>query len=197
MTNVDFDAAYRGVPPWDIGRPQPAIAAAAEAGALRGRVLDVGCGTGEHALLAAAHGLESMGIDASPAAIDRAKAKAVTRGLSARFLVADALALHAAETGTFDTIIDTGLFHVFDDAPRERYVRSLEGVTQAGSMLLLMCFSDRGPLIDGGPRRVSESELRTAFDDGWEIMAIEPREFTVVSLPFDSFPAWLATIVRR
>jgi SAM-dependent methyltransferase len=45
-----FDAAYHGTPPWEIGRPQPALAELAEAGALRGRVLDVGCGTGEHAL---------------------------------------------------------------------------------------------------------------------------------------------------
>jgi SAM-dependent methyltransferase len=53
----DFDALYAGTPPWDIGRPQPAFLALAEAGAVRGRVLDVGCGTGEHALMAAGSGL--------------------------------------------------------------------------------------------------------------------------------------------
>ena len=38
----DFDALYAGTPPWDIGRPQPAFLALAEAGQVRGRVLDVG-----------------------------------------------------------------------------------------------------------------------------------------------------------
>ena len=41
----------------------------AQAGVLRGQVLDVGCGTGEQALMAAGLGLEATGIDAAPAAI--------------------------------------------------------------------------------------------------------------------------------
>jgi hypothetical protein len=50
----DFDSVYmQGVPPWDIGRSQPAFAELAERGLLVGRVLDAGCGTGEHALMAA------------------------------------------------------------------------------------------------------------------------------------------------
>ena len=69
----DFDALYAGTPPWDIGRPQPAFLALAEAGAIRGRVLDVGCGTGEHVLMAADLGLDATGLDAAPTAIDAAR----------------------------------------------------------------------------------------------------------------------------
>ncbi len=39
-------------PPWDLGRPQSAFLGLADQGAIRGRVLDVGCGTGEHVLVA-------------------------------------------------------------------------------------------------------------------------------------------------
>ena len=87
-----FEAAYAGTPPWDIGRPQPAFLALVEAGLVTGRVLDVGCGTGEHTLLAAGMGLEAVGIDSAPTAIDRARRKAVERGLPARFVLGDALA---------------------------------------------------------------------------------------------------------
>ena len=60
----DFDAIYAvGTPAWDIGRPQPGFAHFAGAGDLVGRVLDVGCGTGEHALLAAELGYEAAGVD--------------------------------------------------------------------------------------------------------------------------------------
>src|ERR1700722_8715041 len=89
-TPEEFDASYAGTPPWDIGRPQPMFMALANAGALRGRVLDAGCGTGEHALMAARLGLDVTGIDAAPAAIARAQAKASERGLAARFIVWDA-----------------------------------------------------------------------------------------------------------
>src|SRR6266571_1053785 len=91
----DFEAVYAGRPPWGIGRPQPAFVGLADAGALEGRVLDVGCGTGEHALMAAGLGLQATGIDAAPAAIAIAEGKARDRGLPARFLVWDALRLAA------------------------------------------------------------------------------------------------------
>src|SRR5215470_149644 len=148
-TNVreaeDFDSIYRrGVPPWDIGRPQPAFAELAERGLLAGRVLDVGCGTGEHALMAAALGLEATGVDTSLRAITMARAKAEERGLSVRFLVWDALQL-AALGERFDTVLDSGLYHVFDDAARIRYVESLASAMPPGSRYFMLCFSERQP----------------------------------------------------
>src|SRR6185312_2240107 len=98
-----FDDTYAGTPPWEIGRPQPALQVRADAGEVRGRVLDSGCGTGEHALMAAAIGLKATGIDSSPRAIALAEDKARERGLSARFLVHDVL--HLGSLGEqFDTI---------------------------------------------------------------------------------------------
>jgi SAM-dependent methyltransferase len=65
-----WNAAYtaESPAPWDTGRPQPAFARLAEAGRLTGSVLDIGCGTGEHALLAARHGADAVGVDVAPAA---------------------------------------------------------------------------------------------------------------------------------
>ena len=43
-----FDEFYRtSTPPWVIGEPQPAIVELERAGLIRGKVLDVGCGTGD------------------------------------------------------------------------------------------------------------------------------------------------------
>jgi hypothetical protein len=50
------DDWYTGMPPWDIDRPKPALPALASVGAISGRVLDAGCGTGEHVLMAAGSG---------------------------------------------------------------------------------------------------------------------------------------------
>jgi cyclopropane fatty-acyl-phospholipid synthase-like methyltransferase len=183
-------------PPWDIGRPQVAYQRLAGAGLLSGRLLDAGCGTGEHVLLAAAHGADATGVDIAPRAIARARAKAADRGLAARFEVADVL--HLSQLGlTFDTVIDSGVFHVFDDADRARYATSVASVLRPGGHCYLMCFSDRQP-GEWGPRRVSQDELRAAFSDGWSVSSIEADTFEVnPGMPGPTAQAWLATIQRR
>jgi cyclopropane fatty-acyl-phospholipid synthase-like methyltransferase len=186
-------------PPWDIGRPQPVFARLADSGLLTGALLDSGCGTGENSLLAAAHGADVTGIDLAPGGIERARAKAAERGLSARFEVTDALNL--ASLGlTFDTIIDSGLFHVFDDENRARYVASLAAVLRAGGRYYLLAFSDRQPGTEG-PRRVTRDEITAAFSDGWEVEDITAEAFEVHlgQAPGSGGPsaaAWLATIRR-
>jgi SAM-dependent methyltransferase len=183
--------------PWDIGRPQPAFVRLADAGLLRGRLLDAGCGTGENTLLAAERGADAMGVDVSPLAIKRARGKAVERGIAARFEVADVLSL--GQLGlAFDTVIDSGVFHVFNDDDRARYVASLASVLQPGRTCYLMCFSEHQP-GDVGPRRVRQDELRSAFRDGWDVTEIVPGVFDINPGPWfgtTTTQAWLATIRR-
>lgn len=81
---------YASPPPWDIGRPQPAFAGLARAGLIQGRELDAGCGTGEHALMAAGLGLDVTGIDRAVSGLDTARQKARHLGHPARFLRHDA-----------------------------------------------------------------------------------------------------------
>jgi cyclopropane fatty-acyl-phospholipid synthase-like methyltransferase len=193
---ADFDASYGAdaPPPWDIGRPQSAFAALAAAGELGETVLDAGCGTGEHALIAAVAGYDATGIDLAPTAIRIAEDKARQRGLAARFLVGDALRL--SDLGQqFDTVLDCGLFHTFDDDDRARYVGSLAAVVPTGGRVHLLCFSDAEP-GDWGPRRVTEAELREAFAHGWEVERIEPSVLDVTLRP-EPVPAWLCTVTRR
>jgi SAM-dependent methyltransferase len=188
-----WNSVYEGSPPWDIGRPQPNFVMLADAGKFHGRVLDVGCGTGEHVMLAASHGAEAMGMDMAELAIERARAKARQRGISARFEVGDVL--HLDRLGRqFDVITDSGVFHVFDDEERPVYVNSLRSALRPGGMYYLMCFSDRQP-GGWGPRRVSQAELRAAFVDGWSISSIEPARFAV-TIDDNGAQAWLATIER-
>lgn len=190
---TSFDAMYAGTPPWEIGRPQRVFEALARAGDLRGRVLDVGCGTGEQALLAAALGLDATGVDSAPTAIERARTKASERDLHARFLVWDALELGALGE-QFDTVLDSGVFHVFPDEERPRFVESLGAVIPPTGRYFMLCFSDRVPGTFG-PRRVSQDEIRSSFADGWRIESIEPATFET-TFSMAAIVGWLARIVR-
>ena len=193
----DWDAAYAGdaPPPWDIGRPQPAFASLAAEGRLAGDLLDVGCGTGEHTLLAASSGAQALGVDLAAAAVEVARQKAVERDLSARFEAGDVLTM-SLPAAAFDTVIDSGCFHSFDDADRARYVEVLTRVTRGGGVVYLACFSDRQP-GDWGPRRVTRSELVDAFHDGWSIESIQPATFVINPvMDVTDVQAWLL-VARR
>ncbi len=202
MTDVpkrqDFETAYTGQAPWDIGRPQQALLDVSDR--IIGSVLDAGCGTGENALLFAQRGHKVTGIDFLEEPIQRAKRKAAERGLTATFLVMDALALKDLPE-VFDSVIDSGLFHVFSDEDRRRYVEGLASVLRPGGRLFLLCFSDEEPGTQG-PRRVSKNELHNAFAQGWVIESIEPSRYEVrpdlKDLTFSEGgpKAWFAVIRR-
>jgi SAM-dependent methyltransferase len=192
-----WDASYRdaGPAPWDIGRPQaPFVRIASERG-FAGPVLDAGCGTGEHALLAASLGLRVLGVDLAATAVALARTKAIERGLDAEFAVADAFELHRLGR-TFRTVLDCGLFHTCDGDERRRYVASLASVTEPGASLYLLCFSDEAP--DLAPHPVSRQELTAAFDDhdGWKVLSIEPDRIHTTFTGDEGIPAWFATITR-
>ena len=194
MSASRFVEAYRGTPPWDIGRAQPAFERLADAGLVTGPVLDAGCGTGENALLFAARGFEVVGVDAVDAAIAGARAKAEARGLKAEFLVHDALSLDGLGR-RFGTVVDSGLFHTFDDDERRRYVAALAAVTALHARVFVLCFSEleKG---DGGPRRVTQAELREAFDrPPFRVLRIEAAEMAT-NLDGGARKAWLTSAER-
>lgn len=170
-----FENAYAGQAPWDIGKPQKPFIDVADR--ITGSILDAGCGTCDTALFFTERGCQVTGIDFLDVPIERAKRKAAERGVQATFLVKDALTLKDW-TERFDNVIDSGLFHVFNDDDRRRYVEGLATALKSGGRLFLMCFSDEEP-GEQGPRRVSKKELEDAFAQGWDIESIEPRRFEV------------------
>lgn len=189
-----FDSAYRGIPPWDIGKPQPEIVRLEEAGEIKGSILDVGCGTGENSLFLAGLGHEVWGVDSSVLAIRKAKAKSKERGVKVNFLQHNALQLRDLNH-TFDSAIDTGLFHVFDDDERPLFEKSLASVLRAGGTYYMMCFSEKEPADWGGPRRVTQREIKDTFRTGWKVNYIREARFET-NMHEIAAEAWLSSILR-
>jgi ubiquinone/menaquinone biosynthesis C-methylase UbiE len=101
-------------------------------------LLDVACGTGAVAELAAASGAEVVGIDFAPALIEQAKARASERGLEIDYRVGDAEALNV-DDASFDLVASTcGVMFAPDHAA---VGRELARVTRPGGRIALVCWT--------------------------------------------------------
>ncbi|MBH1934326.1 class I SAM-dependent methyltransferase [Streptomyces sp. AV19] len=184
VSDVNFDAAYQGQPvaegapvlfdrvPWDIGAPQPVLVGLEEAGEVRGRVLDVGCGQGDNAIFLARSGHEVTGIDISPTAIGQAVERAAEQGAEAEFLVGDAAGLHGLD-GRFDTVLSSAFYHCLPEGARTEHLAALHRVCRPGARLHLFTF---GEDLDNGypvPTRVDRNELQGRLGLHWNIVDVE------------------------
>lgn len=201
-----FDEAYEHrTAPWVIGEPQPAIVELERSGVLGGKVLDVGCGAGEHTMLLTRLGYDVLGIDFSEHAVAQARENAAQRGIDAHFAVADATRLGEAAGPRYDTIVDSALFHIFGDADRAAYVASLHRACRPGATVHVLALSDAGRGF--GPQ-VSAEVIRRAFADGWDLEALDTTTYRgvvgaahaeAIGEPVGARvdePAWLARIRR-
>ena len=208
-----FESVYHGEQPWDIGRPQKEYIQLEQAGEIVGSVLDVGCGTGENALYLAAHGHEVWGIDFPPTAIQKAHEKAAQRHLAATFLVLNVLELHTLGR-TFDTVIDSGLFHSLSDEERPLFVGNLAAVIRRGGTYFMLCFSELTPVPDFSTLkdfmpdfskfkpedyerlRVTQAEIKESFQDGWRINYIRRATLETRVGPSGVY-GWLSSISKE
>jgi SAM-dependent methyltransferase len=189
-----LDDLYAVRPPWEIGHPQPAFLDLARSGAIRGRVLDVGCGTGEHVLMCAGLGLDATGVDLAATALRAAEDKARRRGARVRFLHHDARRL--AELGErFDTVLDSGMFHMLDPGDRAAFTSGLRAVLRPGGRYFLLCFSDREPRTPGavGPHRLTRDDITNAFAGTLRIDFLVPATIEI-TLDRADIRAWLGAM---
>jgi SAM-dependent methyltransferase len=215
---MDWDSAYRqqgafeGPPPWNIGEPQPELAALIAAGKVRSDVLDAGCGYAELSLALAADDYSVVGIDLTPTAVAAANKVAQERNLSTASFVQADITSFTGYDGRFSTIMDSTLFHSLPIEGRDGYLRSVHRAAAPGAAYFILVFA-KGAFpaeMDFGPNTVTEDELREAVSKYWEIDEIRPAiihanvpkmpEMPGMTLPHPTdekgrvkFPAYLLT----
>jgi SAM-dependent methyltransferase len=183
---IDWESIYReqgefeGPPPWNIGEPQPELAALIAAGKFRSDVLDAGCGVAELSLDLAAQGFTVVGIDLAPTAVAAATKAAAERGLTtATFARADITDFSGYPPGSeerFATVVDSTLFHSLPVEERDGYLRSIHRAASSGAGLFVLVFA-KGAFpenFEPKPNEVDEDELRAAVSKYWEIDEIRP-----------------------
>jgi len=177
----------------DIGEAQPEFVRIEQEGKIVGKVLDVGCRTGDNALYLAQRHYEVVGIDISPSVIEKAMKKAAKSELNVEFLIYDALNLKQLNS-SFDTVIDSGVFHIFSDLERRIFVDGLACVIPPGGRFHMLVFSDQ-EMRSQGIRKVTRKEIETVFTaPRWKIANID--EACYENIPVGCSMAWIATIER-
>jgi SAM-dependent methyltransferase len=194
--STGYRLAYRfGFTPWEqagvgFGPQLASLLDREEAGLSRpfGKALDVGCGTGAHAIELTRRGWQVTGVDAVSKALDAAREKVTDADAGVRFLEGDATRLEDSVGTGYRFLLDVGCFHGFKPAQRREYARGASTVTDPGGTLLMFAFGPgrRGPL----PRGVAKEEIVAAFD-GWELSGDEAADTAGMPGPLkNSEPRW-------
>jgi SAM-dependent methyltransferase len=179
---MDWDSAYRGQagfdgpPPWNIGEPQPELAALHRAGKFRSDVLDAGCGHAELSLALAADGYTVVGMDLSPTAVAAADKEAQLRGLATASFVQGDITSFTGYDGRFSTVVDSTLFHSIPVEGRDGYLRSIKRAAAPGASYYVLVFAKGAfpAALETKPHEVTEDELRAAVSQYWEVDDIRP-----------------------
>ncbi|MQG15631.1 MAG: class I SAM-dependent methyltransferase [SAR202 cluster bacterium] len=180
-------------PIWEINRPQRAVISLLESGVIKGRVLELGCGTAENAIYLNANGFEVVGIDLSEHAIKLARQKSKIKGASIELICGD-LFKHDFGGEVFDTILDSGVFHGFSDNARNKYMKVLRQLARPGGILHLIAWSEFEP-GDDGPRRISRHEIQKVFQNEWTDITIV-KSIYETNIHADGAAAWLASMTK-
>ena len=166
-----FKTFYRlGFVPWDGHPLATSLRDLIEGGTLmRGKALDVGCGTGDNSIYLAKHGWQVTGVDFVARAVDKARAKAAAEKLDITFVQSDATRMSSEGIGTdFTLIVDNGCLHGMNRADRDAYVREVTAVAAPGARLLLVEFIVGGSFAVPG---VDPAEVQRRFATGWTLLS--------------------------
>src|SRR5579863_8236824 len=179
MPHPSWNESYAsGQLPWDTGQPDPLLTEfVTSGGVLPSRTLEIGAGTGTNAIWMAERGFDVLGVDVSPLAVERARAKMGECTLRCQFAAWDFLAAPPPD-GLYHFVFDRGCFHVFDESDeRERFAAQVAASLAPGGLWLSLIGSTEGPAREVGPPRRSAREVTLAIEPALEILERRRPEF--------------------
>lgn len=154
--------------PWDKGESHPVLRGMLARGALTGRVIVPGCGTGHDVRELARRGVEAVGLDIAPLALDLARRHAPVADET--YMLGDLFHLPPECRGAFDGVFEHTCFCAVDPRLRSDYVAAVRNVLRPGGRLFAVFFLDPGNEGDGPPFGCTTAELDQLFGRSFRLI---------------------------
>ncbi|MFC4149879.1 class I SAM-dependent methyltransferase [Micromonospora mangrovi] len=188
-----YNTLYRfNLAPWDK-EVRPQLTELVESGRLTPtelpRALDLGCGTGAEAVYLARQGFGPVvGVDFSPVALRRARARAKAAGVADRCTFTEADITAGPIPGladSYDLICDFGALNDTEGEQRQAVARAIHRLSRPGGRVLLWCFQGDKSALKGGAKMapmIAPSEEKELFGDAFDLEYLPTRPRTVMLL---------------
>ncbi len=192
MIKDEMEKIYRDVSPdripWNNPVPPGILREAVQANVPeRGRIVDLGCGAGNHVIWFAKMGYRVTGIDISESALGIARGAASKAGVDCGWIAADVTRDLPRFRAKFDFAYDWEMLHHIFPEDREGYVGSVPSLLKPRCKYLSVCFSEDSPQFGGAGKYrktpigttlyfSSERELSTLFGKHFEIEELRTIE---------------------
>jgi SAM-dependent methyltransferase len=167
MNITDWDQAYQEeFTPWDKGMPSPPLVEWFGKNKLSGSVLMPGCGVGHDVAHLISLGLDAVGLDISPTAIARAKARYPQH--AEKFVEADLFSFK----GQFDAVVEHTCLCALPPDWRVKYRNAVASLIKPGGMFIGVFFinPEMDPGETGPPFGISTDELSVLFGECFELI---------------------------
>jgi methyl halide transferase len=168
-----IDRYKDGNTPWDLKRPDFNLIEVVEKEFLNiGNALVVGCGTGDNSIFLSKSGFNTTGIDLSPLAIEKAKAKSEDLN-NCNFKVMDFLKGNI-EKNFYDFVFDRGCFHTFyEKHERDAFAKKVYDSLKPDSFWLSLLGNSDEKSDGSGPPRLNVRDISGIVEPLFEIISIK------------------------
>ncbi len=169
--------------PWDLG-PRKELVEAVESGRIKPcKAVDLGCGTASNAIFLAQHGFDVTGTDYSPAAIALCQQRGAAAGVAVNWIEDDLTDLKRVH-GSFDFLVDWGVYDDLTPPDRRAYLRNVLPLTHAHSRFIIYVhqwslhwWERMLHRLIGGMQPMQPGEVEADFSPYFDIERLAERTF--------------------
>ncbi len=160
--------------PWDTGCPDTYLVQTVSRWPLcRGRVLEIGCGTGTNSIWLARQGFDVVGLDISGEAIAIARKRSDEQGVSCKFAACNFLKAGAG-AGECVFAFDRGCFHsIPGEKGRRTFTAQVAAALIPGGLWLSMIGNADDPRQGQGPPKMSARQITEIVEPLFAILDLQ------------------------